>query len=211
MNVMISGFGWCQVQRRDLVFSQANAMKASSRGVTSLTLTFAVENEVGPVGLPDFLAAVGLPLKILSVRESQLQLDDSMMLQYCPKLDELALCRHRVEARLNFCDYRATNQELPELGCDWDDVLALLTRLRDKSSPLAQCVRRLRVQLFDWGRDWDDGTGEVRNGPTSEDEINAMRRMLELNETLEYFDVVAPSSYRVDISNFQQYHLQPIM
>ncbi|KAE8977036.1 hypothetical protein PR001_g25243 [Phytophthora rubi] len=207
VNVMIPGFGHCQVQRRDLVFAQTNLVRASSRGVTSLTLSFTSENEFGPDGLLPFLAAVGWPLKFLSLKESYLQLDDRMIFQCCPNLDELALCRYRLEARLNFRDYRGHHQQLPELGCDWDEVLVLLTRLSDNSSPLAQCVRRLRLQLFSWTVDPESEA----NGPTSEDEINAIQRMLEMNKSLEYLDIIAPAGHCANLTDFRTYHLKSIM
>ncbi|EGZ08241.1 hypothetical protein PHYSODRAFT_306247 [Phytophthora sojae] len=209
VNVMIPGFGWCQVQRSDLVFAHTTSVRASSRGVTSLTLSFPCPCEVDHEGLPKFLAAVGRPLRFLSLKEDSLQLDDRVIFQCCPNLDEFALCRHRVEARLSFCDYRATHQGLPELGCDWDDVRVLLTRLTDNSSPLAQCVRRLRQHLYIWMGDWDRENGA--NEATPQDAINVIHQMLEINKSLEYFDAVAPMGYLGDVSGLRKHHLKPMM
>lgn len=80
VNVMIPGCGRCQVQRSDLEFAQHNIEKISEGGVSSLTLRFDDAEEFGSDGLPNFLAATGSSLKVLTLHRSRIEMDENIIL-----------------------------------------------------------------------------------------------------------------------------------
>ncbi|ETK75394.1 hypothetical protein L915_17979, partial [Phytophthora nicotianae] len=78
---------------------------------------------------------------------------------------------------------------------------SFIDTLRDVTNPLTQCVRRLRVRLVDILHRF----GEI----AVENSFQAVQELLEVNQELEYLDVIAYSEYHDDIYDFRRHH-QPI-
>lgn len=104
-----------------------------------------------------------------------------------------------MDARLNFCGYRASNEPFPELNCYWDDVAALASDLQDPSNPLSNCVHRLRVRL-----NFIDGARRLKAA------AKALLQMLRRNKSLEFLEVVVQPKYDGYFAEFRRHHRQPI-
>ncbi|KAG7381437.1 hypothetical protein PHYPSEUDO_006015 [Phytophthora pseudosyringae] len=209
LNVLVPGYGRCYVQRTNLEYQETPTVFAGSRGVTDLKIEFDRDDPSISDGLPSFLAAIGPSLKRLTVDPSGIELD--AIVRNCPNLEELSLCGGElVDIRLNFSEYHANNQAIPELPFDWDDVVALANALAITDSPLAKCVRRMRVRLIDQWAAWGIIVADHNNRPAFQAGLRALLEMLEVNQSLEYLDVVVPFGHFIYLEDFRQHHLEPI-
>ncbi|OWZ12225.1 hypothetical protein PHMEG_00014651, partial [Phytophthora megakarya] len=187
INVLVPGFGRCQVQRSHLEFSAAT--NNDSGGVTTLTLRVAgVLEGLGMTGvqsLVPFLDSFGLSLTTLAILESYDtscdDFDGNVIIRCCPNLQELTLSRELVDIQLDFTEYQAT----PEWSFAWTDVSTVAKSLRDPNNPLAKCTRRLKACLQ------RTEIADRRLGTTSnfKSSVSALFAMLEVNERLEYLMV----------------------
>ncbi|KAG7383029.1 hypothetical protein PHYPSEUDO_004077 [Phytophthora pseudosyringae] len=105
--------------------------------------------------------------------------------------------------RFSFGGYRKSNESLPEFPAYWGEVIPLMDALSDVNNALSKCVRRLRFFLLNVS-DHDDDQIDI------ESSLTGMLQMLEINEGLEYIDVIAPSEYQHYITKFRKHHLEPI-
>ncbi|EEY69824.1 uncharacterized protein PITG_06331 [Phytophthora infestans T30-4] len=185
INVLIPGFGRCQVQRKSLFYRE-------------LTLP--------PNGLAGMLLLVGaslthLTLKLESFNTSELE----GIVASCPNLIELAVYTHTIEMR--FCLRDTNHRDLTldsssHLWFSWD-IIGIAEALCDSENLLAKCTRRMRVRLDQ----------NVFNRPYNEC-YAALAKMLEVNRTLEYLDVVAQRPHFLRHSNkFKARHFEalPVM
>ncbi|KAE9311582.1 hypothetical protein PF008_g20180 [Phytophthora fragariae] len=205
VDVLVPALGRCQVQRDDLILDDIDANDGPT-ALTSLAIQFADSDNPDFDSLPIFLAAVGSSLKFLTLGAACMELDD--ILRCCPNLQELSICDELVEARFNFVEYRAVNEPLPSLNCNWNDIAELSRDLSNTLSPLSKCVRRIRIRLTRLVSGFSGSTTFYQT--RIETDLKALLNMLEMNRSLEFISVVVPAQYEAFAKDFQKYHLQPI-
>ncbi|KAL3670235.1 hypothetical protein V7S43_004548 [Phytophthora oleae] len=212
VNALVPGYGRCYVKRTDLDFQETPTVPADCPGVTDLTIEFDRDDPSNSDGLQNFLAAIGPSLKRLTINPSDVDLEDSNLItQHCPNLEELSLCGGgTVDVRLNFSEFGVTNLTIPELPLDWDDVATLANALAVPDSPLAKCVRRLRVRLIDHWAAWGIIVADNNNRPAFQAGLRALLDMLGVNKTLEYLDVIVPFGHYIYLADFRRHHLEPV-
>ncbi|KAG7378876.1 hypothetical protein PHYPSEUDO_009412 [Phytophthora pseudosyringae] len=203
VNAIVPGYGGCLVRRDDLEFEQV--FEGIKRGITSLTIGFSNFNAQAMDGLGKFVSVVGPSLEILALDATRIDFDVNYILQCCPKLKELSLRSLVVDVRFNFNEWHESNQELPALDTDWTDAEAVAVELQDSCSLFTKSVRRLRVRLNNV-RDAREVHDEVR----IKEGVVGLRQMLNVNQTLEYLDVVATSDYHRVMDDFRMCHLKTI-
>ncbi|KAF4132379.1 hypothetical protein GN958_ATG18496 [Phytophthora infestans] len=204
INVLIPGFGRCQVQHKSLIYRELTLPPNGLAGVTSLTIEF--NRDPDPEALQGMLLLVGaslthLTLKLESFNTSELE----GIVASCPNLIELAVYTHTIEMR--FCLRDTNHRDLTldsssHLWFSWD-IIGIAEALCDCENPLAKCTRRMRVRLDQ----------NVFNRPYNEC-YAALAKMLEVNRTLEYLDVVAQRPHFLRHSNkFKARHFEalPVM
>ncbi|KAK1941292.1 hypothetical protein P3T76_007158 [Phytophthora citrophthora] len=212
VNALLPGYGRCYVKREDLDFQEFLAVPADCPGVTDLTIEFDRDDPSDSDGLQNFLAAIGTSLKRLTINPADVDVEDSILItRHCPNLEELSICGGgTVDVRLNFSEFHANNQDIPELPLDWDDVATLANALAVLDSPLAKCVRRLRVRLIDHWAAWGIIVADDNNRPAFQAGLRALLNMLGVNKTLEYLDVIVPFGHYIYLADFRRHHLEPI-
>lgn len=119
----------------------------------------------------------------------------------CPNLVELAVCTHTIELR--FClrdiNYRDLALDPDSHVSLWWGIEQLAEVLCDSENPLTKCARRLRVRM------------DQRSVAHSYDECYAaLLKMLEMNRTLEYLDIVAQRSHMTHYNEFKAHHLESL-
>lgn len=211
IDAIVPGFGRCQVARDDLTFDQSTGTEDKhTPGLTSLTIAFPGCGVQDTEGLPRFLSAIGSSLRSLTLWGTRMELDDNVIVQHCPNLDELSLSGGWIDVKLSFSEYRAKNQPLPPLPTiDWHDIAAVSTVLSDMDNPIAQCVRRLRVRLTWQWNGWEEVI-EHYNPRGYDGDVKPLLQMLEANKSLEYFEIITPREYMQHIEGFLDKHLKPI-
>ncbi|KAE8973038.1 hypothetical protein PR001_g26429 [Phytophthora rubi] len=134
------------------------------------------------------------------------RMDENAIIQSCPNLLELTLLRELIEVQLDFREYRAAKTPIPKLTFSWFNLPKLAAYLSDPENPLTKCVRRLRVSLLRCFVPVADlESGNASNFPYY---VNAVVKMLEKNERLEYLSVDSP--YIRFVSDIKRFHLKPI-
>lgn len=208
VNVLIPGYGRCQVKRSDLMFGQASRMKLSPSGLTSLAIGFDQNEYSISDGLPQFLAAVGSSLTSLTLDLSTTDVADSVIFQSCPNLKELSIGGGLAQFHLDFSEYQAESKPLPQLDLSGHDVAVLAKVLKDPTAPMTKCLRRLRVHLDNLWSGWDSMSGEHYE-PRIKTDVEELLQMLEVNRSLEYVDITVPSEYMSFAGKFKEQHLKP--
>ncbi|OWY94609.1 hypothetical protein PHMEG_00035610, partial [Phytophthora megakarya] len=191
VNVLVPGYGRCQVQRDNLEFHETSEYETRPC-LKTLKIGFIHENNTINNSLPLLLAAVGHSLNNLALSARTLDIDVSTILRYCPNLVELSLCGAVVDVMLKFDNYREFLQSFSGVDFNWNNVIALSRTLSNDNNPLAKCVHRLRVR------------------PVSEAELNALLDMLTQNLTLKYMEITIPTQFQRRIESFRKFNLQPI-
>jgi hypothetical protein len=209
VNVLVPGYGRCQVQREDLAFDEnPRAANAGSGGVTSLRIGFDKLDPSDSTGLPEFLRLVGGSLRELTLDGPMRLIDVNEILQSCPKLEILSFLTFFVDIRLDVRDCHSSTHPFPSVGRYWREVGLLAAALTDRENPLKTCARRLRVRLIDQWAGWDvipDGQFPA----VSEADFEALLRMLEGNRDLQYFEaVVSPIDFTY-FDAFRAHHRTP--
>ncbi|KAJ8558968.1 hypothetical protein ON010_g8481 [Phytophthora cinnamomi] len=202
VNVVIPGYGRCQARRADLNFVEKITAYSVPPTLTSLQLPFYNSDAHFMCGLPLLISTVGPMLKFLALDGVDPNASKSLFLESCPRLEGLSRCSRGVEACLDFKGYHSSGQQLPALSYDCTDVVAFLQALTDATNPLQHCIRRLRVKLndiFNW-----------RGEDAVDDTVEALLDVLVSNETIEYFDVVAPPQFHVLAAGFRAFNLKPL-
>ncbi|KAE9334616.1 hypothetical protein PF008_g13872 [Phytophthora fragariae] len=213
VNVLVPGFGRCLVQRDDLIFQEFKGQASASCGVTSLKIGFEKDDYFGDAfptitnGLPRFLELIGSQLKCLTLDGPRYALDENLILQSCPKLEELVICEYFVDVRLTFSEYQANGEPLPSLNCHWDDIIALSADLSDENNPLAKCVRRLRVRLMNRADSWGAFPRNY-DALNFDQHVHSLLQMLEANRNIEYLDVVV-ADVQEYAEDFKKHNRQP--
>lgn len=209
VDVLLPDYGRCQVQRKDLEFDQGEGDRPGRAVLTSLTLRFDKVQPSVSTGLPLFLSSVGSSLTTLTLDGPRVDLDNSFLSQSCPNLVELTLCGSKVLVHLNFSAYHSMKQPLPDLECDWSNISALAAALTDISSPFARCARRVKVRPSDRSGGWyhlDAGY----NPNNFERDAQALLCTLDVNRSLECFEIEVRFENRGYINAFRKHHLEPI-
>ncbi|ETO82891.1 hypothetical protein F444_03014 [Phytophthora nicotianae P1976] len=199
VNGIIPGYGRCLFRRDDLIFQPS--CEEYHSGIASLTIGFKGFNAQAVGGLGAFISAVGPPLRFLALDATRVNFDANFIVQCCPNLEELSLRSLVTDVRFDFTEC----QPLPTLRTDWTDSIAISTVLQDSCSPFTKYLRRLRVRLNNV-RDEREVHDDVRINAS----VAGMLQMLEVNQTLEYLDVIAPLEYRGFLDKFKAHHLKPI-
>ncbi|KAE8992148.1 hypothetical protein PF010_g18797 [Phytophthora fragariae] len=138
---------------------------------------------------------------------AKVALDENVILQSCPKLEELAICENFVDVRLTFSEYQANGEPLPLLNCHWNDVIALSADMSDENNPLAKCVRRLRVRLMNRAHSWG-AINYVYDALNFDQHVHSLPQMLEVNRNVEYLDVVV-ADLQEYAEDFKKHNHQP--
>lgn len=198
VDVLVPGYGRCQVQRDNLTFVEEITRKTTATRLTSLRI--GIDGFNGKLdGLLQFLTTTGSHLESLRIQAWQPLADANGILERCPRLQELVLCSKLADIRLDFRTYLSQHEELPAFGVDWSDTVALTEALSDTSRPLSQCVRKLRVRLNKTA----DSAVVVRC-------LQNLLKMLLVNSTLEYLDVAVLPGHNGYEKDFVQFNLKPI-
>ncbi|KAE9005953.1 hypothetical protein PR001_g16247 [Phytophthora rubi] len=121
-----------------------------------------------------------------------------MILQKYPNLEELVYSGEGevMEVRMNFSEYRARNLPVPQIRCSRVAVDPLFPALVNPSDSLSTCVRRLRVRMDIIGL-------FVEN-------LDALLHILDVNQRMEYLDIVVADNSPKYAAEFQKHHLKPI-
>ncbi|KAG6957725.1 hypothetical protein JG688_00010847 [Phytophthora aleatoria] len=207
VDVLIPGYGRCQVQRKDLEF-ETPSLGRREGGIKSLSIEFYKGTTPDSTGLPMFINAVGSQLTTLSIEGPRMQLDENEILRSCLNLEELTLCGRLADVKLDFREYRANKEPIPTLNCHWDNLRALSMDISDAANPLTKMVGRLRVRLDNRFGHWNSGSF---NPDTFAGDVNALVNMLATNRYLEYSEIYVPTAKHNEvIDQFREYHLKPI-
>ncbi|KAG1702310.1 hypothetical protein DVH05_010099 [Phytophthora capsici] len=200
VNAVVPGYGRCLLQRKDLGFQQDS--RDDRAGISSLSIELKGLDGDVMNGLWDFLAAIGPSLQFLTLDALCIDFDCNQILRCCPNLEELSLRSRVVDVRFNFQGLKGDN---PLFTTDWTDVVAIATELQDNGNFFVKALRRLRFRL-NCVRDAREEPDDIRIKSC----IVELLRMLEVNETLEFLDVVAPTDYYGSFDDFRAHHLIPI-
>ncbi|KAG1687830.1 hypothetical protein DVH05_004561 [Phytophthora capsici] len=200
VNAVVPGYGRCLLQRKDLGFQQDS--RDDRAGISSLSIELKGHDGEVMNGLWNFLAAIGPSLQFLTLNALCIDFDCNQILRCCPNLEELSLRSRVVDVRFNFQGLKGDN---PLFTTDWTDVVAIVTELQDNSNFFVRALRRLRFRL-NCVRDAREEPDDIRIKSC----IAELLRMLEVNETLEFLDVVAPTDYYGSFDDFRAHHLKPI-
>ncbi|KAJ8525076.1 hypothetical protein ON010_g16039 [Phytophthora cinnamomi] len=199
-DVLVPGFGKCQVQRSSLTYTELTLPSNGLAGVTSLAIKFGED--------PDSEVLQGLLLLIgASITHLTLEFEDfnsnelEGIVASCPKLIELAVCTHTIEMR--FClrdiNYRDLVLDPDSHFSFWWGIEKVAEVLCDSENPFTQCARRLRVRM------------DQRLVAHPYDECyTALLKMLEVNRALEYLDIVAQRSHMTHYNDFRMHHLESL-
>ncbi|EGZ08236.1 hypothetical protein PHYSODRAFT_436981, partial [Phytophthora sojae] len=190
VDAIVPGYGRCRVQRRDLVFGDVISSNGDvvGRGITSLNLRFYKDAPSVTDGLVLFFGAVGSSLKRLALDAPRDEL--SSILQCCPSLEELVLTGGVVDAQLPFLRCLPfLAQPFHGLNFDWDEITTLSEQLSDVHNPLTTCFDHANL---------------------IERRLSALLRMLSVNKSLEYLEVVVPPGYERYGDEFYEHHQGPI-
>ncbi|KAF1786556.1 hypothetical protein GQ600_8911 [Phytophthora cactorum] len=199
VNVLIPGYGHCQVQRENLEFYEPSGAN-SGHHLSKLKLEIIEAWRVD--GLSQCLAAIGAPLKSLTLKVRLLQLDVNSILQSCPNLVELSLSTDMMDIQLSLEQSNEIRQSLAEFSLDLNDIGSLSRSLSEDSNLLSKCVRRLRVRPANC---WLVRPVDLS---TCEAELIALLDMLAKNQTLLYFEVTVPDELKRYNGSFIQFNLQ---
>ncbi|KAG1709423.1 hypothetical protein DVH05_020078 [Phytophthora capsici] len=195
VDVLIPGFGRCQVQRKCLELRQLTLTTNGLAGVTSLDISF--EEDPDREVLQGLLLLVGASLTHLSFTfENFHTMDLEGIVACCPNLIELAVSTYMVEMRFSLRDNNFRDLSLDSSISFWD-VKGIADTLCDPENPLTKCVRRMRVRLDQ----------RALYHPYDEFYI-ALLKMLKVNRTLEYLDIVAQRVHMNYFNAFKAHHLE---
>ncbi|KAE9036063.1 hypothetical protein PR003_g7333 [Phytophthora rubi] len=200
VDVLVPGFGKCQVQRSRLTYKELALRSNGLAGVTSLAIKF--DEDPDPRALEGLLILIGASLTHLTLEFEEFNTNDlAGIVASCPNLAELAVCTHTIEMR--FCLHDINYRDLvldpdSHFSLSWG-IEKLAGVLSDSENPLTKCARRLRVRM------------DQRSVAHSYDECYAaLLAMLEMNQTLEYLDIVAQRSHMTHYNDFKTHHLESL-
>lgn len=214
VDVLLPGFGRCQVQRDALAFGEGDS-ELPPRDLHSLVVEFNTMEFIAEYdGFPSFLQIIGAPLRSLVMHDvvnldaaetefKQLgEIDSNWVLNSCPNLREASFfTKTDLALSLNFEGYYTTLQPVPELNFMWgDDVKALLVSLADASNPLSTCIRRMRICTTFLDEEEDGSAGLME----------ALVKTLDVNHYLEYLEFEGGPKYWQYQEALRKYHQQPL-
>ncbi|KAG2784943.1 hypothetical protein Pcac1_g5644 [Phytophthora cactorum] len=145
VNVLIPGYGHCQVQRKNLEFYEPSWVNSGHR-LTSLKLEFVNARNPNANGLPLLLAAIGTSLKSLTLKVHNMELSVPSILRSCPNLSELSLSGDMVDIQLILNQSHPIRQSRREFRLNLDLIVSISRSLSNTSNLLSKSVRQLRVR-----------------------------------------------------------------
>ncbi|KAL3672918.1 hypothetical protein V7S43_002220 [Phytophthora oleae] len=197
VDVLVPGFGRCQVQHKCLEFRQLTLPPNGLAGVTSLDIKF--REDPDPEVLQGLLLLVGASLTHLAFTfEDFHTMDLEGIVASCPNLVELAVSTYTVKMRFSLRDNNFQDLALDSSAhMSFLDVEDIATALCDPENPLTKCARRMRVRL------------DQRAVYRPYDEFyTALLKMLKVNRTLEYLDIVAQRPHMSYFNDFKAHDLE---
>lgn len=199
VDVLLPGFGQCRVQQSSLVNRSVSLPPNGLAGVTSLTISFGEDPD--PETLLALLTLIGASLTHLSLEfESFNTRELEGIVAVCSSLVELAVCTGAIEMRFSLRDSNYRDLVLDDAAhISFNDIQGIAETLCDGESPLTQCARRLRVRM-----------GYRASSHVSDDWFTSLLTMLEVNNTLEYLDVVTGRPFMVHFNDFKAHHLESL-
>ncbi|GMF11190.1 unnamed protein product [Phytophthora lilii] len=199
VDVLVPGFGKCQVQRSSLVYRELPLPPNGLAGVTSLAIKFGEDPD--PQNLQGLLILIGASITHLTLGFTDFITGElEGIVSSCPKLVELAVCTHTIEVR--FCLRDNNHRDLVlDSACNFSfrSVERIAEVLCDSENPFTKCARRLRVRM--------DQTAVFH---PFNDCYAALLKMLETNRSLEYLDVVGQRSHMAHYNDFKAHHHEPL-
>ncbi|OWZ07966.1 hypothetical protein PHMEG_00019564 [Phytophthora megakarya] len=198
VNVIIPGYGRCQVQRENLVFHESRNQDLFCP-LQSLEIGFGGPTVPISSGLPLFLSCVGQSLRVLTIGAVQADVEVNMILERCPNLHTLCLRKKWASAKFNFAEYQAHGLPLPQVSFESTDISTLANELGDANSGLTKCLERLEVRL-NFEEDIQTTNRRLKN------ELAALLLMLGTNQRLEYFRLHMAFRFSEYIADFRKYH-----
>ncbi|KAK1940602.1 hypothetical protein P3T76_008053 [Phytophthora citrophthora] len=199
VEVLIPGFGKCQVGYKCLAFRQLTLPTNGLAGVTSLDIKF--REDPDPEVLQGLLLLVGASLTHLSFTfEDFHTMELEGIVASCPNLVELAVSTYNVEMRFNLRDNNFRDLVLDSPShISFRDIEDIANALCDPENPLTKCARRMRVRL------------DQRAFYLPYDAFyTALLKMLKVNRTLEYLDIVAQGGHMNYFNDFKAHHLEAL-
>ncbi|OWZ08225.1 hypothetical protein PHMEG_00019266, partial [Phytophthora megakarya] len=192
VNVIVPGFGKCQVQRQELDFSEVETINTPTK-LISLTLSFEKIERTISDGLPEFLSTVGRHLLSLTLDLPDLSLEEREIIARCPNLETLSICGQAGNlqyhlADIGNCDGLTEAEPIGKIS-----VPTLAGDLSDVDNPLVKCIRQVRVF-------------PSLHLQTFASEMKALVRMLKKNRTLEYIEVVGFEQLEPHIGDLRKQH-----
>ncbi|KAL4093742.1 hypothetical protein PRIC1_011172 [Phytophthora ramorum] len=199
VDALVPGFGTCQVQRKNLIYRELTLPPTGLAGVTSLAIKFG--DDPDPEVLQGLLLLIGASLAHLTLEFESFDTGDlEGIVACCPKLLQLAVCTHTIEMR--FCLRDSNYRDLALYSASnlsfWD-VESIAEALCDSENPFTKCARHLRVRM--------DQRAVYH---PFDDCYAALLKLLEMNRTLEYLDIVAQRSHMAHYNDFKAHHLEPL-
>ncbi|OWZ12117.1 hypothetical protein PHMEG_00014768 [Phytophthora megakarya] len=203
VNVLVPGFGRCQVQRCNLEFN--DEVDVGSGGVTSLQIDIKGFDMASMEGLYLLVESIGSSLTTLiisGIRERRQRLDVNSLIRSCPHLQELTLSRESIAILLNFTEYRTSKAPVPELTSVWTNDIDFLQVLSGTNNPFVKCTQRLSVNLP------SHRFAQYLGLPNPELYMDPLVHMLEANERLEYLEIKSCNGHLME--EFEKFHLKSI-
>lgn len=197
VSVLVPGYGLCSVRQDQLkpIPEDGECSMLASSSVTSLALDD-VHDVYASGGLMRLLHLVGSSLTRLRVIvHPNLHLPMRFLLQYCPNLQSLIINQSEVDTNDFLRGYRASEMRISELSCRFNDLCMLSVELSDKSTRLAQTLKRLECYCHSF---WDFD---------NENLLQSVAEMLDANHSLEYFSISVPRKhYGVEVDRIKSHH-----
>jgi hypothetical protein len=197
VEALVPGFGRCQVLRKNLIYRELTLPSDGLAGVTSLEIKFGEDPD--PKDLQGLLLLIGA-----SLTHVNLAFDDfntghlEGIVASCPKLVELAVCTHTIEVRFCLRDVKYRDLALYSAShVSFGHVQAIAEVLCDSENPFTKCARRLRVD--------QRGMYHLHG-----EQFVVLLRMLEMNRSLEYFDIIAHRADMNRYNDFKAHHLESL-
>lgn len=171
--VLVPGYGACSVNRDQLIPVEDAGHEG---GITSLHVECSQDPEAA-TGLWRLIALVGSSLTYLALGlPLGTVLQVPIILASCPKLKTSSVGRDQINMESFLAAYRDSGVRIEELDCSFDNVRLLTEELSDKSTRLAQTLKRLAYRVQQ-NAVWDHWT---------DDPFECMMSILGSNRTLEY-------------------------
>ncbi|ETI54160.1 hypothetical protein F443_02988 [Phytophthora nicotianae P1569] len=199
VNMLLPGYGRCQVQRSDLTYTRHRSQRRANP-IDSLEIEFDRINSGDTSGLPMLLESTGESVQVLTFNPTKVVADVNMILERYPNLQTLFLKKRDVTATFNFTEYQTVKATLPAIKFYSEDISALANELCDPDGTLTKCLQRLKIRH----------DRILSHNELLQSYLMELFSMLETNQHLEYLRVLMYLCFGEHIDAFRKYHHQPI-